>query len=478
MMRSSMESEHSSTSLELCLMKSMWKDAIEIIREDPLRAREQINISFTRRRLSYPLHCAFLLKAPYEVIKVFIDAYPRALLFKIKSLENNNEIYPLNMVLSDKMLPKQNALIKHIIELCPETILLKDDDNLLPIQQAALFGLSDNIIYILHQALISSGNDSLVYGDNSFNQELGEKLQGKIWESIGKQSLKLGEYNVAKDMLEKALDVNSKLRNPNNHGLDMMYSQLSVVCRKLGMYTEANSYSTKAVSIANSSDSHSKVHAGHAFFEKGLVRYKLNEAKSALKYFSRAAIAYRDAGVDIRSDIVKSLKKAITKAFKAHIKETEALAHKKKNRDIFDEDNNYCFSNEESRSTDRTMLLYDIWNRDWDSAYNRCLENPMEAAQWFEVVSKRTGQVLTRKLPLHYACQFNATKEVIIALLEAHPRAVEERDEKGKLPLHSLLSQNKHLNQERLVEIVEYLVQKYPESPTISDAKGMLAIHW
>ena len=125
-----------------------------------------------------------------------------------------------------------------------------------------------------------------------------------------------------------------------------------------------------------------------------------------------------------------------------------------------------------------SVLIYEIVNHNWRAAQSRCLKYPEEASKWSEIVSKNTGKTLLRKLPIHFACQHCAPKDVIASLVDTYPRGVEEVDEKGKLPLHSLASTVKSSNTSEVIETMEYLMQKYPGSSTIADAKGMLAIHW
>ena len=116
-----------------------------------------------------------------------------------------------------------------------------------------------------------------------------------------------------------------------------------------------------------------------------------------------------------------------------------------------------------------------IMDKNWDLVLNVCEQCPDQVCQRIISKSNRTQAVYLSKLPIHFACKFDAPKEVIVTLLEIYPNGIKEVDEKGALPLHNLFhkkdSQN---NNEECMEVVEYLVEKYPDSIRVADKKGKL----
>jgi len=120
-----------------------------------------------------------------------------------------------------------------------------------------------------------------------------------------------------------------------------------------------------------------------------------------------------------------------------------------------------------------------VINTRWSEAYIRCKQHPSEAKQWLVSRSARTGKVLFRKLPLHIACTFGAPKELVYALTEAYPEAVNLADESGKLPLHSVFNSGilDPKRKQSVPEIVEHLLVQSPESAGTKDKRGMLALH-
>jgi hypothetical protein len=66
-------------------------------------------------------------------------------------------------------------------------------------------------------------------------------------------------------------------------------------------------------------------------------------------------------------------------------------------------------------------------------------------------------------------CLNKPSLETVKMLVELHPKAVEECDKVGRLPLHSACSNHASL------DVIEYLVEKYPESITETTDRGVRA---
>lgn len=74
-------------------------------------------------------------------------------------------------------------------------------------------------------------------------------------------------------------------------------------------------------------------------------------------------------------------------------------------------------------------------------------------------------------LPLHAACSFQATVDVVDALLAAYPGGATQPNAAGNLPIHQAAMW------QAPVETVELLLAKYPEGATIRNQYGSLPLH-
>lgn len=74
-------------------------------------------------------------------------------------------------------------------------------------------------------------------------------------------------------------------------------------------------------------------------------------------------------------------------------------------------------------------------------------------------------------LPLHAACSFQATQEVVDALLKAYPGAASQPNSAGNLPIHQAAMW------QAPVETVETLLSRYPEGATVRNQYGSLPLH-
>ncbi len=76
-------------------------------------------------------------------------------------------------------------------------------------------------------------------------------------------------------------------------------------------------------------------------------------------------------------------------------------------------------------------------------------------------------------LPLHYACLFKASPDVIKMLFEAYPQAAKVQCRFGKtLPLHYACSCNESL------EIIKIILDAYPNGAKVQNSKGDLPLHY
>lgn len=74
-------------------------------------------------------------------------------------------------------------------------------------------------------------------------------------------------------------------------------------------------------------------------------------------------------------------------------------------------------------------------------------------------------------LPLHAACSFQATADVVEALLRAHPSGASQPNSAGNLPIHQAAMW------QIPTETMELLLNKYPEGATVRNQYGSLPLH-
>lgn len=74
-------------------------------------------------------------------------------------------------------------------------------------------------------------------------------------------------------------------------------------------------------------------------------------------------------------------------------------------------------------------------------------------------------------LPLHAACSFQATQDVVEALLKAYPGGASQPNSAGNLPIHQAAMW------QAPVETVELLLSRYPEGATVRNQYGSLPLH-
>lgn len=74
-------------------------------------------------------------------------------------------------------------------------------------------------------------------------------------------------------------------------------------------------------------------------------------------------------------------------------------------------------------------------------------------------------------LPLHAACSFQASQEVIDALLKAYPGGASQPNNVGNLPIHQAAMW------QAPVDTIELLLTRYPEGATVRNQYGSLPLH-
>lgn len=103
-----------------------------------------------------------------------------------------------------------------------------------------------------------------------------------------------------------------------------------------------------------------------------------------------------------------------------------------------------------------------LQHRDWTSVRSAIESNPILAAQ-------RDSLGCTT---LHMTCSLQPTYEIISALYQKYPDAIQMVDGQGRLPLHVAVMHGAD------VSILQALVSYYPESVSQVDGRGQLPLHY
>ena len=113
----------------------------------------------------------------------------------------------------------------------------------------------------------------------------------------------------------------------------------------------------------------------------------------------------------------------------------------------------------------------------WEEAIQRCVDYPQEASTWMcrlqevDGADKKKTEVRWRILPLHSAIVLHAPVEVIEALVDAYPDGIKTGDDRQMLPLHMAFRLGAS------PETAAVLVDAYPDALSMKDSKGHTPLH-
>jgi len=109
----------------------------------------------------------------------------------------------------------------------------------------------------------------------------------------------------------------------------------------------------------------------------------------------------------------------------------------------------------------------------WIEAIKRCADYPDEAATWMYRLQEVKGEKKNAKgkfrwkiLPVHSAIVLHAPVQMIEALVDAYPQGVQKGDDRNMLPLHMAFRLGAS------PETAAVLVDSYPDALLIKDSKG------
>lgn len=121
----------------------------------------------------------------------------------------------------------------------------------------------------------------------------------------------------------------------------------------------------------------------------------------------------------------------------------------------------------------RNQLNVFLLEEDWNGAIVECESRRREAKMWSTRSSFSNSASNSNFLPLHVACSRRAPLNVVDAILQAHPRAVEMTETTFKrLPLHIACQFEAH------PDIIELLLTHNPQGSLQPDNLARLPIHY
>jgi len=124
-----------------------------------------------------------------------------------------------------------------------------------------------------------------------------------------------------------------------------------------------------------------------------------------------------------------------------------------------------------------TKLIKLVEKKKWEDAIQRCVEKPEEASTWMcrlqevDGKGKKKNELRWRILPIHSAIVLHAPVEVIEALVDAYPDGIKTGDDRQMLPLHMAFRLGAN------TETAAVLVDAYPDALTKKDSKGHTPLH-
>lgn len=124
-----------------------------------------------------------------------------------------------------------------------------------------------------------------------------------------------------------------------------------------------------------------------------------------------------------------------------------------------------------------TVLIKLIERKMWKQAISRCEDYPEEASTWMcrlQEVKENSGgkkDVKWKILPIHSAIILHSPVEVIETLIDAYPQGLRKGDDRKMLPLHMAFRIGASL------DVTAVLVDAYPDALKKRDIKGHTPIH-
>lgn len=115
-----------------------------------------------------------------------------------------------------------------------------------------------------------------------------------------------------------------------------------------------------------------------------------------------------------------------------------------------------------ANESEHSDLFIAIRKKDWETSLRLLKAYPEDSQTWSFRVSS-DGEAIWTRLPIHEACINNAPLQVMEALLEAYPESTAATDLNRRLPLHNAIVYNSSY------DVIELLVKAAPASVEVTD---------
>ena len=110
--------------------------------------------------------------------------------------------------------------------------------------------------------------------------------------------------------------------------------------------------------------------------------------------------------------------------------------------------------------------------QEWDKVIRRLNKsNRVHEVRVWVMLTADDGVSKSNLLPIHLACWRSAPLSVFRALVEAHPKSLEARDQFGRVPLHIAIVERCE------VAVVTLLIRTFPSAANEVDQNGELPLH-
>jgi len=120
-----------------------------------------------------------------------------------------------------------------------------------------------------------------------------------------------------------------------------------------------------------------------------------------------------------------------------------------------------------------TELFRWINYRRWDGAKARSLSNPGECSTWIASRHSTDGRILWRHLPLHLVCMQSG-----VSTINKEDDILKENQNNENVCNSGVKKSNVNLqHQNQIEDLIEVLIETYPEAVSMKDDQGMLPLH-
>lgn len=287
--------------LPYLLISADWSKAKSLIQSHPSSAQKR------DEKGKLPLYSACTNEAaPNELIAALIEAYPKALKEKYKGK------LPIHAVLSIKRNDMSLRLVKHMIELYPESTTIRDDTYLLPIHRACCYGAPDQVVNTLYQSNPRITNE---HKNLRYSESLDKGMRANIFGSMGNVHMGNGEYNLACDSYSTSLMLKKEVYGNEHMVVAKAWSKLSIAHRKLGKLSTAKEYLEESLLILNRVANDSDPELGDTMVQMGKILSKEKHFNKAHKYFISAGKVYNSAKIPFDDPCQANLRQLVRQNF-------------------------------------------------------------------------------------------------------------------------------------------------------------------